>query len=98
MVLITDSKASIQIMENVTKCKGIKDTLRADMDVALEVHRYRVLNKWMNREVVKGESHIEREQAPNQFFWECNERADELSTTARDTFSRDILVEKHTVV
>ena len=98
MVLITDSKASIQIMENVIKCKGIKDTLRADMDVALEVHRYRVLNKWINREVVKVESHIEREQAPNQFFWECNERADELATTARDTFSKEILVEKPNVV
>lgn len=99
VVLITDSKASIQIMEIVTQCKGIKDTLRAKMDVALELHRYRLLNKWMHsRTVVKVESRIEREQAPNLFYWECSEHADKLATTAREIFSMDTLVRRSDVV
>lgn len=36
LTLITDSKASIDIMENVPRIIGIKDTLKAEMDVGLE--------------------------------------------------------------
>ena len=39
VALITDSQSSMDIMLNVPKITGIKDTLRAEMDVAMELGR-----------------------------------------------------------
>ena len=84
LVLITDSQASIDIMVNAMILTGIKDTLRAEMDVALELKRLQSMHWWVDRQVVKVESHIDSSQAPDIFAWECNNRADYLATKARD--------------
>ena len=46
--------------------------------------------------MVKVESHIEVEQAPNAFYWLCNGIADKLATRAIDHFSLDELKNKST--
>ena len=86
-VLVTDSQSSIDIMKATNKIIGSSDTLRSEMDVALELQRTQVENLWVERKVVKVMSHIEREQAPDEFLWECNRIADILATEARDHFS-----------
>ncbi len=91
ILLITDSKASIDIMTNATTILGIKDTLRADMDVGLEIASHRKINYWALRQVIKVESHIDKEDAPNKFYWGCNELADNLATLARTVFSLEEL-------
>lgn len=91
LVLITDSKASIDILHNMSQIRGLADTMRAEADVALEIVRYQKQTYWITREVVKVESHIEKAKAPNTFFWECNERADTLATQAREAYQLDDL-------
>ena len=89
--LVTDSKASIAIMENTHSWLGIKDTLSADMDIGMEIARYQVKNFWVSRETCKVESHIEEEAAPDTFLWKCNELADNLATTARESYTAQTL-------
>jgi len=81
--LITDSKASISIMENVQTILGIKDVMRPDIDVALELHRNRKKNPNVHVELYKVQSHISIEEAPNEKYWQLNDEADTLATTAR---------------
>lgn len=90
IILIADSKTSMEIMENIKGVKGVKDALRAEMDVAQEINRHRTRNSWVTRQVVKVESHIAKSQVPNQFFWKCNKQADTLATKARDIFTARI--------
>ena len=86
LLLITDSQASIEIMENVAHLSGIKDTLRSEMDVALELHQQRTNHSWVCRQVCKVESHIDILDAPDEFMWECNNFVDEMATKARSEF------------
>ena len=83
LTLITDSKASIDIIDNIPNIGGMKDMLRAEMDVGLELYSQRVHNARVHRNIIKVASHIAKEEAPNEFFWECNEYADSLATKAR---------------
>ncbi len=46
IALITDSQASIDIMENMPNITGIKDTLRPEMDVAMELYQQRLSHNW----------------------------------------------------
>ena len=98
VVLITDSQSSMDIMLNVQKITGLKDTLRAEMDVAMELGRQRALNWWVQRDIIKVESHIEQAQAPNEFYWSCNDIADKLATKAREWFSLEELQNKPAIV
>ena len=86
LMLITDSQASIDIMDNIPQMVGIKNTLSAEMDVALELFQQRTLHSWVYRNVVKVESHIDLLDAPDEFMWECNNYVDELATKARGHF------------
>ena len=95
VILITDSQASIEIMMNAHKIIGIKDTLRADMDVGLEIAAKQQTNHWFKRQVAKVESHIDEDEAPNAFYWKCNDIADTLATVARDIFTLEEL-RRHT--
>ena len=91
VTLITDSQSSIDIIANAHRMTGIKDTLQPDMDIGLEVaHQYKLTN-WVIRQVIKVESHIEEEKAPNKFYWECNELVDRMATNARSLFSIESL-------
>ena len=87
IILITDSKASIDILQNIQTIEGIKDTLAADMDVGLEIAELQQINSWASRHVVKVQSHITEEEALDKFDWACNNMADELATKAREFFS-----------
>ena len=82
-------------MNNAQQVTGLKDTIRAEMDVALELGRQRQANWWVHRELVKVESHIEMIHAPNTFYWTCNDKADKLASIARDCFSLDELKKQH---
>ena len=95
VALITDSKSSIEIISNVSKTMGIKDTMRAETDIALEIRRYHRKNKWIHRTTIKVDSHIEKDLSPNPFYWECNERTDGLATGARDTLPWEAIKKTH---
>ena len=84
LVLITDSKASIDIMKSVPQALGISAMIKAEMDVALEIYSMQLKGFWIQRQTHKVTSHIEQEDAPDEFFWECNALADALATKARD--------------
>ena len=87
VTVITDSKASIDIMQNTQNIGGIRDALTADMDMGLEIAEQQRQTPCFNREVIKVESHILEEDAPNKFYWGCNMIADSLATNARQIFS-----------
>ena len=59
IVLITDSQASLDIMENAHQILGVKDTLKAEMDVAMELLRTRTQHQWARWNFSKVESHID---------------------------------------
>ena len=81
--LVTDSQASIEIMENIPTMIGIKDAIRQEMDVSLELFKQRTEHQWIKWKVCKVESHIDREDVPDSFHWECNNFVDGEATKAR---------------
>ena len=87
ITLITDSQASIDIMANIPNITGIKDTLKPEMDVALELYQQRAAHPWILWNNCKVESHIDEEDAPDLFNWGCNKYVDEEATKARTEFS-----------
>ena len=87
LVLVTDSQASVDIISNIPQRIGISDMLKPEMDVGLEVYHQQQQKQWVHRRVEKVISHIEIEDALNEFFWACNTVADELATVARTVFS-----------
>ncbi len=86
ITLITDSKASMDIMDNLSRMIGIKDTLRPELDVALEIYRQRLSHPWAQLYFSKVESHIPQEEAPDEFLWACNTFVDDEATKARLDF------------
>ena len=82
--LVTDSQASIMIREKMSNLIGMKDFLRPDVDVAMEIDHYRRLNNCSQLEIIKVRSHIDIDDAPNEFFWKVNDEADTLATRARE--------------
>ncbi len=65
----------------------MKDTLRPDMDMGLEVASQQQINYWAIRQVVKVERHIDEEDSPDKFYWNCNNIVDNLATQAREIFT-----------
>ena len=63
---------------------GIKDFLRSDMDVLMELARMRKLNGYSHLEIHKVKSHISVDEAEDEKYWAVNEEADALATIARD--------------
>ena len=83
--VITDSQASLIISDNLKHIVSMKEVLRPDIDVAMELERMRKQNVTFCRlELIKVKSHIEKEDAPNETYWSVNKEADELATFARD--------------
>ena len=94
-VLVTDSQASIEIMKSIPSIVGISGILKPEMDVALALFDSKAVKEWVVRKIVKVTSHIDRDEAPDQYLWDCNEKADALATEARAHFSTaDILKRK----
>ena len=91
LTLVTDSQVSIDILQKVPEGIGIKDMLQPEMDIALEIYRLQQKHFWTEWQVKKVESHIDRTSAPDEFFWDCNDIADQLATKARDEFSEEDL-------
>ena len=81
--LITDSQASILMVENVDRKVGMQALLRPDWDVVMEVWQQRKQNTHSSMTVHKVKSHISVEEAPDELFWNLNEEADRLATLAR---------------
>ena len=97
--LITDSQSSIDIMENISARIGIKDVLKPDMDIALELyHQRQSRSTWVQWSVTKVESHIDQSEAPDTFFWECNDFVDALATKARMEYSLTTLQQRESHV
>ena len=84
VVIITDSAASISIVEGLTKEIGAKRFLQAEAEAGMELATLRSLQTNTKYETVKVISHIERVEAPNERFWELNDLADRLATAARE--------------
>ena len=96
--LVTDSQASIEILQNFDTLVGIKDTLKPEMDVALELYHLRHSHTWIHWDVQKVESHIALEEAPNELFGECNAYVDTQATKAREEFSLEELKNRENYV
>ena len=94
IILITDSQASIEIMANIPNIMGIKDTLKPEMDIALELFQKRAAHPWIRIHICKVESHIDMEDAPDTFYWGCNNYVDEEATKARIEFTVPILQQR----
>jgi len=84
VTLVTDSKASIEVMQNVPKAIGVGAMLKADMDIALEIFSLQLKTSWLERETIKVTSHIDKDEAPDEFLWECNAFVDALATKSRE--------------
>ena len=83
--VVTDSQASLIIMENMKNIVGMNDVLRPDVDVAMEVARIRKKNaQYCTLELIKVKSHIDKEEPPKEIYWQVNYEADELATFARN--------------
>ena len=83
--VITDSQASLIIFDNLKNIVSMKEVLRPDIDVAMELARIRKQNATFSKlELIKVQSHIEKDEAPNETYWSVNKEADELATFARD--------------
>ena len=96
IVLVTNSQASIEIMENIPNMLEIKDTIRSEMDVALELFQQRTTHQWIKWNVCIVESHIERDDAPDGFYWDCDNYVDEQASKARLDFTLGELKQKET--
>ena len=94
LALITDSQASIDIMANIPNILGIKDVLRPELEVALEVYKQRQSHPWISWRVCKVESHINEEEAPDVFQWECNTFVDSEATKARLDYPLHLLKQR----
>ena len=81
--LVTDSQASIDIMENMERIIGLKDVLTPDIDVAMALSWKRKQIQRCKLEVVKVTSHISLDEAPDETHWMINEEADRLATLAQ---------------
>ena len=75
VTVVTDSQASIDIVQNCGSVGGLKDVLRPEYDVASELHRLRGRLEF-SHEVIKVRSHISVEEAPDESHWMINDMAD----------------------
>ena len=98
ITLITDSQASIDILQTACQLVGIKDTLRPEIDVVLEILRLRQTRPWIAWNIHKVESHINKNAAPDEIFWECNELVDALATKGRQDYSLEDLQQREDLV
>ena len=81
--VVTDSQASIDILEKCTSLVGIKDVLSPEMNVALEIDARRRQLQDVIFTTIKVRSHIPEDEAPDICHWGVNEAADQLATEAR---------------
>jgi len=65
--------------------------LKPELDVGLELYHQRETKPWVQWNIEKVTSHIEVEDAPNEFFWGCNTFVDELATRARRFYNVEAL-------
>ncbi len=98
IILVTDSQASVDILVKADRMLDTKDALKPEMDVALEISRLMRQHRWISWEVQKVESHIDKQTAPNQFYWECNEYVDMLATKGKEEFSLEDLKKREMYV
>ncbi len=80
---VTDSQASIDILQNASTAIGISEMLRPEMEVALEILHSRSEAAQVQYTTIKVRSHIEKEAAPDENYWLMNDVADNLVTEAR---------------
>ena len=97
ITLVTDSQASIQILDSITKVVGMKPLLKPDWEVAMEITRQRSTNPHCHFEMQKVISHIAVEEAPDEVYWRVNDAADKLATRAREEVETGALQAKDPV-
>ncbi len=76
------------MLENAGKVRGLKDVMRPEMDLALEIMKRKQLMLMAIYTVIKVQSHIALDDAPNEPHWRVNEIADTLVTDAQDKVTR----------
>ena len=82
--LVTDSSASISILEKTTNRVGLKDVMTPDVEIALAILHQRQKTPWTKFTAVKVQSHIDVTDAPDEFLWQVNFHSDRLATEARE--------------
>ena len=63
---------------------GMKDLLKPDADIAMELDYRRKNNKHSTMNIFKVQSHIDEDDAPDELLWRINNEADGLATLARE--------------
>ena len=89
--LVTNSQASIMILDKTIRAIGMKPFLELEMDVAMEIIKQRKLKADINLEVYKVKSYITIDEVPNKQFWSVNTEADDLATIARRKVQEGII-------
>ena len=84
VVIITDNAASISIVEGLTQEIGVKQYLQPEAEAGMELATLQRLQTKIKYEIIKVNSHIEREEPQNERFWDLNDLADRLATDARE--------------
>ena len=82
-MIITDSASSIQIVESFKTKVGMKPFLQAETDVGMEVLSLQQQYQQVTYGLMKVNSHIDKEDATNERYWELNDFVDYLATEAR---------------
>ena len=96
--LVTDSKASIDILDNMPQKIGMNEFLKPDMDVAMAVADRRARRSSCTMDIIKVNSHIGLEEAPDEFHWRLNDEADKLATLAREKVESGLMDSREPVL
>ncbi len=91
--LVTDSQASILILDKMSIIVGMKRILKSDVDVAMEIMQLRHKNSHSTVVRVKVKSHITLEEAPDTVYWTANNKVDTLDILAREEVEQRLLQE-----
>ena len=62
----------------------MKRYLQAEIDAGMELIGLRKQSHFATYKTIKVRSHISREEAPNERYWEMNKWADQLAMEARN--------------
>ena len=89
--LVTDSSASISILEKTKNRVGLKDVMTPDVEIALAILHQQEKTPWTKFTPVKVQSHIDVTDAPDEFLWQVNFHSDRLATEAREKVNQQEL-------
>ena len=92
VVIITDSLASISIVEGFKQGVGVKMYLQPEAKVGMELVAVHRIQPKITHETIQVTSNVDREDAPNERYWGFNDLVDKLATEAREKTIQEELI------